>query len=121
MLLIKVRMYVEPLNITVVIVVISISYPFPFLLQPCIRSILHSASNALSCMQLFDFKEKALNLHDLTIQMNVSALTGLTGTSIQARYSTAYSWISRIEILLNNQVHDTIYPETQFLLQNLLL
>ena len=70
-------------------------------------------------MQLFDFKEKALNLHDLTIQMNVSALTGLTGTSIQARYSTAYSWISGIEILLNNQVHDTIYPETQFLLQNL--
>ena len=68
---------------------------------------------------LFDFKEKALTLHDLTIQMNVSALTGLTGTSIQARYSTAYSWISRIEILLNNQVHDTIYPETQFLLQNL--
>ena len=59
---------------------------------------------------LFDFKEKALTLHDLTIQMNVSALTGLTGTSIQARYSTAYSWISRIEILLNNQVHDTIYP-----------
>jgi hypothetical protein len=70
-------------------------------------------------MQLFDFKKKALNLHDLTIQMNVSALTGLTGTSIQARYSTAYSWISRIEILLNNQVHDTIYPETRFLLQNL--
>jgi len=54
-------MYVEPLNITVVIMVIEISYPFPFLLQPCIRSILHSASNALSRMQRFDFKEKALN------------------------------------------------------------
>ena len=64
---------------------------------------------------VFDFKEKSLTLHDLTIQFNVSALGGLTS----ARYSTAFSWISRIEILINNQVIDTIYPETQFLLQNI--
>ena len=67
---------------------------------------------------VFDFKEKALSLHNLAIQFNVSALTGMTGgTSL--RYTSAYSWFNRIEIVINNQVIDTIYPHQQFLLNNL--
>jgi hypothetical protein len=67
---------------------------------------------------VFDFKEKALSLHNIAIQFNVSQLTGMTGgTSL--RYTTAFSWFSRIEIVINNQVIDTIYPHQQFLLNNL--
>ena len=39
------------------------------------------------------------------------------GTSL--RYTSAYSWFNRIEIVINNQVIDTIYPHQQFLLNNL--
>ena len=67
---------------------------------------------------VFDFKEKALSLHNIAIQFNVSPLTGMTGgTSL--RYTSAYSWFNRIEIVINNQVIDTIYPHQQFLLNNL--
>ena len=67
---------------------------------------------------VFDFKEKALSLHNIAIQFNVSQLTGMTGgTSL--RYTNAYSWFKRIEIVINNQVIDTIYPHQQFLLNNL--
>ena len=67
---------------------------------------------------VFDFKEKALSLHNIAIQFNVSALTGMTGgTSL--RYTTAYNWFSRIEIVINNQVIDTVYPHQQFFLNNL--
>ena len=67
---------------------------------------------------VFDFKEKALTLHNITLQFNVSAIGGLPGgTSL--RYTTAYQWFNRIEIVINNQVIDTIYPEQQFLLNNL--
>jgi len=67
---------------------------------------------------VFDFKEKALSLHNIAIQFNVSQLTGMTGgTSL--RYTTAYNWFSRIEIVINNLVIDTIYPHQQFILNNL--
>ena len=67
---------------------------------------------------VFDFKEKALSLHNIAIQFNVSALTGMTGGTA-LRYTSAYSWFNRIEIVINNQVIDTIYPHQQFLLNNL--
>ena len=70
---------------------------------------------------VFDFKEKALTLHKIAIQFNVSAITGFTSsaTPSDARYTTAYGWFNRIEIVQNNQVIDTIYPDSQFLLNNL--
>ena len=58
---------------------------------------------------VFDFKEKALSLHNIAIQFNVSALTGMTGGTSK-RYTTAFNWFSRIEIVINNQVIDTVYP-----------
>ena len=67
---------------------------------------------------VFDFKEKALSLHNIAIQFNVSALTGMTGGN-SLRYTTAFAWFARIEIVINNQVIDTIYPHQQFLLNNL--
>ena len=67
---------------------------------------------------VFDFKEKALSLHNIAIQFNVSALTGMSGGN-SLRYTTAFAWFSRIEIVINNQVIDTIYPHQQFILNNL--
>ena len=67
---------------------------------------------------VFDFKEKALSLHNIAIQFNVSALTGMTGGTSK-RYTTAFNWFSRIEIVINNQVIDTVYPHQQFFLNNL--
>ena len=48
----------------------------------------------------------------------MSSITGLTATT-DVRYTSAYSWFTRIEIVQNNQVIETIYPEAQFLLNNL--
>jgi hypothetical protein len=67
---------------------------------------------------VFDFKEKALSLHNIAIQFNVSALTGMSGGN-SLRYTTAFAWFSRIEIVINNQVIDTIYPHQQFILNNI--
>ena len=52
---------------------------------------------------VFDFKEKALTLHKIAIQFNVSQITGLTATT-DVRYTSAYSWFTRIRIVQNNQV-----------------
>ena len=73
---------------------------------------------AFGAYSIFDFKEKALSLHNIAIQFNVSALTGMTGGTSK-RYTTAFNWFSRIEIVINNQVIDTVYPHQQFFLNNI--
>ena len=65
---------------------------------------------------VIDFRERNCILHDLTIQFNVSALTGYTSTNATSpRYTPAFFWFSRIELVQNNNVIDTIYPNQQFL------
>ncbi len=64
---------------------------------------------------VIDFRERNCILHDLTLQFNVSALTGYTSTnSTSPRYTPAFFWFTRIEIVQNNVVIDTIYPAQQF-------
>ena len=49
---------------------------------------------------VIDFRERNCVLHDLTLQFNVSALTGYTGTnSTSPRYTPAFFWFSRIELV----------------------
>jgi len=76
-----------------------------------------TSSPAWGSYFVFDFKEKALTLHKIAIQFNVSPITGLTSTT-DVRYTSAYGWFTRIEIVQNNQVIDTIYPDAQFILNN---
>jgi hypothetical protein len=65
---------------------------------------------------VIDFRERNCILHDLVLQFNVSALTGYTATNgTSPRYTPAYFWFSRIELVQNNNVIDTIYPNQQFL------
>ena len=69
-------------------------------------------------MFIMDIREHNIQLHNITLQFNVSAISGLTGTvSNYPHYNPAYCWFQRIEILQNSNVIDTIYPEEQFLLQ----
>jgi hypothetical protein len=60
-----------------------------------------------------DIKEKNVLIHQLTLRINASAITGLTSGT--ARYTPAWYWFSRIEITINNIVIDTIYPTQQYL------
>ena len=54
---------------------------------------------------VIDFRERNCILHDLVLQFNVSALTGYTATnSTSPRYTPAYFWFSRIELVQNNNV-----------------
>ena len=65
---------------------------------------------------VIDFRERNCVLHDLTLQFNVSALTGYTGSNATSpRYTPAFFWFSRIELVQNNNVIDTIYSNQQFI------
>lgn len=70
---------------------------------------------------ILDFKEKNCILHNFSIQYNVSALTGFTksGVVTQGRFSPAIFWHTRLELVINNVVIDTIYPLQQFLTHQL--
>ena len=69
-------------------------------------------------MFICDIREHNIKLHNITLQFNVSAISGLSGTvTSYPNYNPAYCWFSRIEILQNSNVIDTIYPEEQFILQ----
>ena len=69
---------------------------------------------------VIDFRERNCILHDLVLQFNVSALTGYTGTNATSpRYTPAFFWFTRIEIVQNNNVIDTVYANQQFLMNQL--
>ena len=65
---------------------------------------------------VIDFRERNCIVHDLVLQFQVSALTGYTGTnSTSPRYTPAYFWIQRLELVQNNNVIDTVYGTQQFI------
>ncbi len=65
---------------------------------------------------VIDFRERNCILHDITLQFNVSALTDYISTNkTSPRYTPAYFWFSRIEIVQNNNVIYTIYANQQFI------
>ena len=65
---------------------------------------------------VFDFKEKGLLLHDVALNFNVSAISGLTGSVANyPNFVPNFFWFTRIEIVINNNVIDTIYPSQQFI------
>ena len=56
-------------------------------------------------------------IHDIKLQFNASAITATGGTS--NRYVPAIFWFTRIEIVQNSQVIDTIFPVQQWILSQL--
>ena len=73
---------------------------------------------AFGSMFICDIREKNCLIHNLTLQFNVSAISGITGAGTgYPNFNPAFCWFQRIEILQNATVIDTIYPEEQFILQ----
>ena len=71
----------------------------------------------------FDFREKSLLLNDLVLQfqvMNLSCGTQVAANNLPRLYP-CFNWFTRIEIVQNNQVIDTIYPQANFLLHQCFL
>ena len=58
-----------------------------------------------------DIRETNCKLVDLTLQLNLSALTGTTVT----HFVPTWFWFTRIELAVNNIVVETLYPTEQFL------
>ena len=66
-----------------------------------------------------DIREKACILHDLTLALQTSAITGLTGTVANyPNFVPAVQFIDRIDILQNGNTW-TRYGDEQFLINNL--
>ena len=64
-----------------------------------------------------DIREKGILLNNVTLQFNLSAVTG---SSLVGYFNPAWFFFSRIEIVQNSNVVDTIYGNQQFLMNQLL-
>jgi hypothetical protein len=70
----------------------------------------------------FDFREKSLLLNDIVLQFNISNVVGGTSKTTPGpdpnlfpRLIPSWAWFSRIEIVENNNIIDTLYPISNFL------
>jgi hypothetical protein len=67
---------------------------------------------------IIDFKEKGCLIHNIGLEFIVSSITGLTGTlSNYPHYVPALFFYHHIEIVINNNIIDTIYPLNAFVQQ----
>jgi hypothetical protein len=80
---------------------------------------------AFGAYSIFDFKEKACLLKDIVLQFQVSNLNILTSSTdkntCSPRFTPCFNWFTRIEIVQHNQIIDTIYPQSNFLLHQCFL
>ena len=73
---------------------------------------------AYGSMCLIDIREKNILLHNICLQFNITSV--LTGTGTVTNYPNlcpAWWLFQRIEILINGNIIDSIYPTEQFILQ----
>ena len=69
---------------------------------------------------IIDLKTKGVKIHELVLAFNTSACTGVTANgSTLPVLNPAFYWFSRLEILINNVVMDTIYPDSNFIFNQL--
>ena len=67
---------------------------------------------------IFDVKERNCIISDLVLNFNISAISGLSGTSTsQPHFSPATFFTSKIEIVVNNVTIDTLYALSNFVNQ----
>ena len=92
---------------------------FPRNLNHVVLSIPSQSAFSFGSQSIIDFKVKNIKVHDLTLAFNTSSLTGITANGTYPILNPAYFWFSKLEILINNNVIDTIYPDHQFILSNL--
>lgn len=86
-------------------------------------------------MFVVDLKDKGMEIHNISLQFNISRISGLSftsvnntvsppitnqGTYVNAAFLPAWYLFSRIELVQNNVILDTIYSGEQFLVNNIL-
>ena len=79
-----------------------------------------TSTPSFGAYSVFDFREKSLLLHEIILQYVVPPIP-LQGTDTYARLSPAFFFFSRIELVLNNQIIDTIYSTEQFVKSQLFI
>jgi hypothetical protein len=69
---------------------------------------------------VLDFREKNCMVNEFVINYNATAITGRSGDATNyPRFSPASFWASRIEVVINGTVVDTIYNTQQFVMKQL--
>lgn len=91
----------------------------PVGLKSEILQIPSSSQPSFGSYCVFDIKQKNILLHDVSLVVNTTALTGLTGGT-NPRLSSAYFFWTRIECVVNGIILDTYYPTQQFVLNQIL-
>ena len=91
----------------------------PVGLRPEILQIPSSSQPSFGSYCVFDIKQKNIILHDTSLVVNCTALTGLTGGT-SPRLSSAFFWWTRCECVVNGVILDTYYPTQQFFLNQIL-
>ena len=78
---------------------------------------------AFGAYSIFDFKEKACLINDIVLQFQVTNLSaGPANPNFSVpRLMPCFNWFTRIEIVQNNQILETIYPQANFLLHQMFL
>jgi hypothetical protein len=69
---------------------------------------------------VIDIKEKNILLHNIVLQFNINQITGLTGSVANfPHFNPMFYAFTRIEIVMNGTVLDTIYGNQQFIMNQL--
>lgn len=79
---------------------------------------------AFGAYSVFDFREKSCLLHELMLRFDIPAIvpSGESSTVPHVpRLACSYSFFQRIEIVLNNNIIDTIYGIEQFIKNQLFI
>ena len=76
-----------------------------------------SSTASFGSYYTIDIREKGVLLHNLTLQFNYSAVSG---TSLVGAFSPSWFHWTRIEIYQGGSVIDTLYNNSQFILQQML-
>jgi len=84
-------------------------------------SIPSSSQVAFSGYSLFDFKEKSCLINEVILQFKVNSLSAGPISRNYPNFNPAFHWFSRIEVVQNNQILDTIYPHSNFLQHQLFI
>ena len=93
---------------------------FPKNLTHTVLTIPSVSAFSFGSMSIIDLKQKGIKIHDLTLQFNTNAITGTQAANGTYPYlSSCYNWIQKLEIIINGNVVDTLYPDIQFILNNL--
>ena len=80
-------------------------------------SVSSQSQFAWGAQSIIDFKVKNVKIHELVLAFNTGACSGVTANgSTLPVLNTAFTWFSKLEILINNNIIDTILPDFNFLL-----